>query len=574
MKKVGVSIGIGLALLVGACGSSPSTTPSDSTLPQTTGGTKATSVTEGTGGARASVTGSSTTTKSKGGTGGGTATATTGGSGLAQSGGSGTATGGSEATKSVGGSSSSSGSKTNAAGGSSSSGTTTSAPPVVKPKLVTSGRDAYWKVGTPTELTSGTADISVNEGSTYQEWTGFGGTFNEAGWEVLLLLSEAERNRALSLLFDANDGARFAYGRIPIGASDYAIERYTLNETPDDFTMEHFSIEQDRKLLIPYIKAALLVKSDLRLWASPWTPPAWMKTNNHTDKGSMKDDPDVLSAHALYLAKFVEEYAKEQLVIEAIHPQNEPTYAPAYPSCQWTPELFTRFIRDYLGPTFEQRKVPAEIWCGTMSAPEDGEHLSAVMKDADAKKHIKGIGAQWNHVDNVAKWIADYRLPVMQTEHRCGNYRWVTETYNPDKPPNDHAYAEESWGLIVSWIAAGVSSYSAWNMVLDTFGKNLNSEQPWPQNALLTVDRTAKTLQITPAYYVFRHFSQYIDPGAKRIGTSVDANQAMAFKNPDGTIVTVLYNSGDSAKKTVLGVGSAKLQFDIPAHGWATVNWK
>jgi glucosylceramidase len=288
----------------------------------------------------------------------------------------------------------------------------------------------------------------------------------------------------------------------------------------------------------------------------------------------MKDDPDVLSAHALYLAKFVEEYGKLGLKIEAIHPQNEPSYAPAYPSCQWTSELFTRFIRDYLGPTFEKRQVPAAIWCGTMSAPEDGEHVSAVMLNAGAAKYIKGIGAQWNHVDNVAKWVTSYRLPVMQTEHRCGNYRWVTETYNPDKPPNDHAYAEESWGLIVSWIAAGVNSYSAWNMVLDTFGKNLNSEQPWPQNALLTVDRTAKTLQVTPAYYVFRHFSQFVDPGAKRIGTSVDTNQAMAFKNPDGSIVTVLHNAGNSVKKTTLAVGSAKLQFDIPARGWATVNWK
>jgi len=127
----------------------------------------------------------------------------------------------------------------------------------------------------------------------------------------------------------------------------------------------------------------------------------------------------------------------------------------------------------------------------------------------------------------------------------------------------------ESWPLIRDAITkAGVTSYSAWNMVLDTAGKNLDQDRPWPQNALLTVDTSAKTLTATPVYYVFRHFSQYVVPGAKRVATS--GGDAVAFKNPDGSIVTTIYNK-DAAKTVTLAVGTAKMQFSIPANGFATV---
>ena len=107
-------------------------------------------------------------------------------------------------------------------------------------------------------------------------------------------------------------------------------------------------------------------------------------------------------------------------------------------------------------------------------------------------------------------------------------------------PQNDHLYGEESWQLIRDWIVSGVNSYSAWNMVLDTVGKSLDG---WPQNALLTVDRAAKKLNITPAYYTFRHYSQYIAVGATRIGLT-GSTDALAFKNPDGSIVVHSAGSG------------------------------
>ncbi|HET9930903.1 MAG TPA: glycoside hydrolase family 30 beta sandwich domain-containing protein, partial [Polyangiaceae bacterium] len=211
------------------------------------------------------------------------------------------------------------------------------------------------------------------------------------------------------------------------------------------------------------------------------------------------------------------------------------------------------------------------IFVGTMSNSQtDGGVLSAVMNDATAKPFVKGFGLQWGMIDTYGSLALDKSLPIWQTEHKCGNYPWVNGT-NQSKAPNDFAYGVETWGLIRDWIKKGVTSYSAWNMVLDTVGKSVDTVRPWAQNALLTVDTSSKKLNITAAYYVFRHISQYVDVGAKVVGTS--GGDALAFKNPDGTIVLVMYNSG-AAKKATVKLGGKMLQFDMPDKGWATVNWK
>ena len=181
--------------------------------------------------------------------------------------------------------------------------------------LVTSASGAFWKTGTWTESTA-SATVTVNDANTYQTWEGFGGAFNEKGWSYLT--SQQMKDQAIALLF-GKDGCNFAWGRIPIGASDYAMDRYSLNETAGDTAMSKFSIARDKMKLIPYIKAAQAVKSNIRFWASPWSPPTWMKTgpynpntgasHSNFDGGVMKSDDATLKAFALYLVKFVQAYA-------------------------------------------------------------------------------------------------------------------------------------------------------------------------------------------------------------------------------------------------------------------------
>ncbi|MBN2573033.1 MAG: glucosylceramidase [Deltaproteobacteria bacterium] len=443
--------------------------------------------------------------------------------------------------------------------------------------LVTSAPGAYWQTdGQLAEVAMGDADVTVHDNATAQTWEGFGGSFNEMGWHYLSMLGASDRDAAVRLLYGA-DGARLAFGRIPIGASDYAMDRYTLDETADDTSLASFSIARDMQLLIPFIKAAQAVKASIRFWASPWTPPTWMKQGPFSagnvyspfDGGTMKDDDVTMRAFAQYFVRFVQAYAQQGIAIEAISPQNEPSYTGNYPTCGWSPATYAKFVGQHLGPALAGEGLVTKIVLGTFNdSRSDPGIVGRVMDDDSARSHIGVLGFQWGMLEKVGG-AKSYRLPIWQTEHKCGNYPWEKDkTFRADMAPNDHAYAVESWGLIRDWIEAGVTAYSAWNMVLDTVGVGIDTTRVWPQNALLTVDTATKTLNITPTYYVFRHFSQFVAQGAKVVVAR--GGDAVAFRNPDGSIVVVVHNAG-AARTMTLATAGRRLQFAMPGNGWATV---
>ncbi|MBN2577330.1 MAG: glucosylceramidase [Deltaproteobacteria bacterium] len=457
-----------------------------------------------------------------------------------------------------------------------------------------SGSETAWKPATVSTST-GNATVTVNDGSASQTWEGFGGTFNEKGWDFLQKLSQGDRDRAMQLLF-GKEGCNFAIGRIPIGASDYAVDRYTDDEGGVDTAMANFSTTRDEKYLIPYIKAALAVKSDIRFWASPWTPPTWMKTEPFTavthdnatttskfDSGNMSDNNDYLKALAQYFGKFVAAYKAAGINITMVAPQNEPSYALHYPSCLWTSSVFTKFVGQHLGPALNGTGV--SIMAGTLSNADSGKDVdigNAVLADSTAKGYIKAAGVQWNVLEKVIGGTTFGGLPIWATEHKCGNYPWSGATgcgdggstscpaENKTQAPNDQAYGVESWYQLRRSINSGrITAYNAWNMVLDVKGLSLDAKREWRQNALLVADTGSKTLKVTPAYCVFRHFSQFVAVGAKRVATS--GGDAVAFKNPDGTLVAVMFNSGSANNNYVVSIGGQKLQFSMPGNGWATV---
>jgi len=549
----------------GSGGTAPAAGGSSGNAGTSTGGLSA-------GGVSGSSTGGATSTL-----GGSTSAAGASNGGATSTGGATTAKGGTTGTAGAAGSASGGTTPTagtTAAGGSSAgSGGSGGLPGAVDlPQVVTSAEGAFWKTGTYTEVTSGNADVTVNDGSPAQTWDYFGGSFNERGWQHLMSLSQEDRDLAMKLLF-GQDGARFNSGRIPIGASDYAIDPYSLNETKGDNAMANFSIAQDKKFLIPYIKAALAVNPNILLWASPWTPPSWMKSNNNLSGGNMKEDDTNLEAYALYLTKFVQEYAKEGIKISAIHPQNEPGFAQGYPSCLWSAGGMATFIGKWLGPKFEKDVPDTKIFLGTMSASGDSAIVSKVTGDATAMKYVDGFGLQWNMMSAVGG-LKSRNMSIWQTEHKCGNYPFTVSgapAFRSDKAPNDFAYAIESWGYIRDWIKAGSTAYAAWNMVLDPVGVGNDKTRNWPQNALIIADPGSKKLTPTPTYYVFRHASQFVETGAKVVGAS--GGDTLAFKNPNGSIVAVMYNSG-AAKKAIVSMGGKKLQFDMPNRGWSTVYLK
>ena len=517
-------------------------------------------------------------------TGGSGGTAKGGSGGTVTSGSGGSATGGTTLTTggkggATGGASGTGGSQTGGVQGTGGTtipgtgGTTTAAN-----TLVTSASGSYWKSGTWTEVTS-TATVTVTDGTTSQTWEGFGGAFNEKGWSYLT--TQAMQDQAIQLLF-GKDGCNFAWGRIPIGASDYALARYTDDEIPSgstDTSMSSFSITQDQKYLIPYIKAAQAVKSDIKFWASPWTPPTWMKTgpynpntgksNSNFDGGVMKSDAATLTAYAQYLVKWVQAFQGQGINIEIVSPQNEPNYQQNYPSCHWDTATFVTFVGSYLGSALTAASLTTKVMDGTLSNTSgDSDIGSQVLSNATAKGYCGAIGVQWgmaaaNQITTLKSLAGGMSMWLSETQ--CGG------TIGSTAPaPNDQAYGVSTWGYIRDAIKNGLTAYNAWNMVLDPGGLGIDDTRKWPQNALLVANSGSITQ--TPAYYVFRHFSQFADPGAKVVATS--GGDAVGFKNPDGSLVAVMYNSGSANSSYVVSIGGKKLQFAMPGAGWATVKYK
>jgi glucosylceramidase len=205
----------------------------------------------------------------------------------------------------------------------------------------------------------------------------------------------------------------------------------------------------------------------------------------------------------------------------------------------------------------------------------DLDIATAVLADATAKGFVSLVGAQWGVLEKVNAGTSVGGLPVWATEHKCGNYPWCTSSsngcyaaYDSTQAPNDQAYGVETWDYIRDAITKGkVTAYNAWNMVLDKSGLGIDTTREWKQNALLVAD--AGKVSPTPAYYVFRHFSRYVVPGATVVGTT--GGDAVAFKNPDGSLVAVLFNKADANPNYVVAIGGKKLAFALPGYGWATV---
>lgn len=368
-------------------------------------------------------------------------------------------------------------------------------------------------------------------------WEGFGGCFNELSQIALLELDDAKRNEVYDLLFSKEtDGLRFDFCRIPIGASDYAEIWYSHNETDGDYAMEHFSIERDKKYLLPFIKEALLRNPAMKFFASPWSPPSWMKHPKAYNYGSLVWTPENLRAYALYLALFIESYAKEGIAIHQLHVQNEPVSSQKFPSCIWTGAQFAEFIGKYLGPLFKQRGIRTKIWLGTINAPETDDrslytrfnnYANLVLHDPDAYRFIEGVSYQW--AGKYAIQVTRAAFPekkYLQSENECGN------------GTNTWLYANYIFEMFHHYITNDVCAYTYWNMVLAPGGE---STWGWHQNSMITASKEG--YHLNHEYYVMKHFARFVIPGAKRLRlTGHFSGTSIAFRNPDGSVVLVAQN--------------------------------
>ncbi|MCM3701350.1 glycoside hydrolase family 30 beta sandwich domain-containing protein [Paenibacillus macerans] len=438
-------------------------------------------------------------------------------------------------------------------------------------RWISSARERQWvEKSAPTGIAGAeAADLTLTE-EVFQNVEGFGGCFNELGYVALNGLPEEERQRVLFHLFHPQGEQKFSICRLPIGASDYALEWYSHNETDGDYAMEHFSIERDRKYLIPYIKEALALNPELKLFASPWSPPAWMKSPKAYNYGTLRWEKENLKAYALYFVKFVQAYREEGITIHQIHVQNEVVADQKFPSCVWTGEQLREFIRDYLGPAFYNHGLDTEIWLGTINAPEPWDewlkkktadhdaYAHTVLSDPEAYKYVKGVGYQWAGKWAIQRTALSYpELRYMQTENECGD---GTNTWE---------YAKYVFNLYQHYFTNRVNAYIYWNMVLEPKGR---STWGWEQNSLITADREQKEAVFNPEYYVMKHFSHFVTPGSKRIGQRGHwFGNAVSYETPDGERVIVIANPFKEARMVRISDGAETYGFELEPESFNTI---
>ena len=438
--------------------------------------------------------------------------------------------------------------------------------PATQVQWVSTAEQAAWAENN--DLTAVKADdsatVTVDIGNTAQAMDGFGSCFNELGWTSLSQLSEADREAVMSELFEPGKGAGFTYCRMPVAANDFAVDWYSFNETDGDFGMTNFSIENDLKTLVPFIKAAQKYNPDVKVWASPWSPPMWMKYNKHYalnwpwfdekeypqySNGMTKDklgmegtdmfiqDPKYLEAYALYFSKFIDAYRQQGINIWAVAPQNEFNSCQAFPSCTWTARGLANFIGKYLGPAMKARDV--EVIFGTMER-KNYLLVDTTMQDPEARKYVAAVAFQWAGKDAIADVRKHYPdMKLIQSESECGDGK------------NEWSYALYTWDMMKHYIDNGASAYEYWNTSLLADGM---SRWGWRQNSLVVVDGQTKTYKYTHEYQLMKHFSRFVRPGAKKVATQ-GYDDMLAFVNPDGKVAIIVVNKDTTPRALSIKVG-------------------
>lgn len=395
------------------------------------------------------------------------------------------------------------------------------------------------KTATSVETTV-SSDLQLT-GKTLQAIRGFGGCFNELGYLPLTKLDEAQQQDIYHDLFSP-DELNFTFNRTPVGANDFAATWYSYDETDGDYNLNEFSIDHDKQTLIPYIKNAQKYQPNLQLFASPWTPPTWMKFPKVYNFGTIVMEPENLQAYADYLVKYLKSYEEQGIHIDRLCPQNEVFADQKFPSCKWSSDDLRTFIRDYLGPTLEKSGLDTDIFLGTLNGPEDmsftatgvkldnyNRYVDNILFDEKARHYIKGIGYQWAGQHAIERTHESWpEMELIQTESECGF------------GDNSWDYAEYVFHLVNHYFNAGATAYTYWNIILgDTI-----STWGWRQNSLFSIDSKTKTFTRNPEYYVMRHYAHYIQPGAKMLETTGHFNSmGRAFRNPDGQLVVVVQNA-------------------------------
>lgn len=414
------------------------------------------------------------------------------------------------------------------------------------------------------DATAAPATITVDPSKTYQTIDGFGFALTGGSAQWLFKMSAGARHELLQELFATDNGnIGVSYLRITIGSSDLNDHTFSYDDVPagqTDPDLKQFSLAEDDQYLVPVLKEILAINPSIKILASPWSAPVWMKTNGNIKAGQLKEE--CYPVYARYLAKYVEGMKTRGIDIDAITPQNEPLNKNNTPSMEVTADEELKFVKEDMGPTFQAEGLKTKIivWDHNCDVPQ---YPMTILADPDAAKYVDGSGFH----------LYGGSITALAGLH--------------DAHPDKNVYFTEqmvvdNWGWkparSVASVLIGATRNWSRNVILWNLAANTAMEPHTPNGGCPicegAVSIDGDTVQRNVAYYSVAHFSKFVRPGSTRIdSTDIDGLSNVAFHTPDGKTVLIVSNTAKIGQTFDVDCAGKSIHPTLPAGSVGTFVW-
>ena len=406
--------------------------------------------------------------------------------------------------------------------------------------------------------------VNIYPEVTYQTFLGFGGAITEAAAYAFSKLDNEHKEKVMDGYF-SEEGNNYSFVRGHIDSCDFSLDNYSAMTDKDDVNMESFTLERDEKFILPLLKAASEKRPEpLDIMLTPWSPPAFMKSNNDRNHGG-KLLPEYHEFWANYICRYIKEYEKRGFKVNRMTIQNEPEAVQTWDSCIFSGAEEKEFLRDYLYPALKKNDlldIKINIW------DHNKERLyERAMEtiDDETNSMIDGIAFHWYTGDHFEAISLTHELfpdkELIFTEG-CVEY----SRFGTDEVHNAEMYAHD----IIGNLNHGMTAFIDWNLMLDEKG-GPNHVQNYC-DAPVMCDTINGNFEEKLSFHYIRHFSKYIKKNAKRIAHTkyTDKLELTTFKNVDGSVVAVMLNRNDYDLTVNVRMSGKVTHFSVPKKSIVT----